>query len=165
MSVEKILGSPNEFLEKIFENLKKDGIDVFDYELDHICYRVETLERYDLLKKELLELGELLSENIISGRKIAVIKIGEPIIFKDRKIDFIELPQPKDGSFFKESFEHVEFVIDQNLEGFLEKYDNIDFKKDGMMKEINADIVRKYKDCAVKFHQHSLEYVVKYLQK
>lgn len=164
MQVEEILGDPTSFLEKIFINLKNDGIDIFDYELDHICYRVETLERYDFVKKFLLKQGELLLENEIGGRLIAKIKLKKPIIFKNRKIDLVELPQPK-GSDFKEGFEHVEFVISESFEDFMKKYSNLKFKTEGMLKKINSDIVRNYNNCNVKFHHHALEYVVKYLEK
>lgn len=165
MEVEKILGSPKSFLENIFYNLKKDEIDVLDYELDHICYRVETIERNNQLKNELQKIGDLISENKINGRLIPLIKLKDPIIFEDRKIYLVELPQPKEDHHFKEGFEHVEFVISESFDNFMEKYKDLKFKTDGINKEINADIVRQYKDCVVKFHHQSLEYVVKYLQK
>jgi len=39
------------FLETIFSHLSEDGIDVSHYTLDHICYRVETMEEYEDMKK------------------------------------------------------------------------------------------------------------------
>lgn len=165
MYVEKILGNPSDFLEKIFNNLENDRIDVSDYELDHICYRVESLERYEFVKKELLKIGDLLLENEVSGRNIAKIKLQKPIVFKSKKIDVVELPQPKEGYEFEEGFEHVEFVISESFEEFMKKYSNIEFKTDGMQKEINADISMQYEDCSIKFHHHTLEYVVKSLEK
>jgi hypothetical protein len=54
--IEELLGKVSPFLDNIFENMKTDGIDVSSYELDHICYKVETDERYQELKEALHEL-------------------------------------------------------------------------------------------------------------
>ncbi|HIP49288.1 MAG TPA: hypothetical protein EYG92_10040 [Lutibacter sp.] len=48
-----MLETVDTFLEKIFQNLESAGINVYDFELDHICYRVETLQRYNESKKDL----------------------------------------------------------------------------------------------------------------
>lgn len=163
-NLNEILGNPENFLKKIFANLEKDKINFSNYVLDHICYRVESLERYDKIKKYLLEIGYLLLENEVGGRLIAKIKLNEPIIFQDRKISLIELPQPN-NAIFSEGFEHVEFVILESFDDFMKKYKNLKFNISGINKEINPDIVKKYDDFCVKFHHKSLEYVVKYLEK
>jgi predicted metalloenzyme YecM len=49
-TIEGVLGDATPFLKKVFAALKKDNINVSEYELDHICYRVETVERYNELK-------------------------------------------------------------------------------------------------------------------
>ena len=119
LSIYQLLGDFNPFLDRIFQYLSAKKVDVKRYELDHICYRVETEERYQALKKSLTSIGELLTESQIGGRAIASIKLKKPIVYKDRKIWVIELPAPKKGSFYKEGFEHVEFVIDVPFEAFL----------------------------------------------
>lgn len=162
--IEKYLGEINSFLFKVFAALAKDKIDVSKYELDHVCYRVETLDRYEELKKQLLNSGELLSENEINGRAIANFKLNEPIIFADRKIFGIELPAPKLGVFFKEGYEHVEFAVGINLDDFLKIYPQINWDTTGIAKNVNPDIFVRYDNFTVKFHQHSIEYVVKYLE-
>ncbi|MFC1685478.1 VOC family protein [Nanoarchaeota archaeon] len=152
------------FLEKVLIALEKDGIDVSDSELDHICYRVETKERYEIFKKELSKLGDILSENEIGGRPISTYKLKEPIIFKNRKISCVELPSPKEGSFYTEGLEHVEFVIKDNFEDFMKKHPNVKFKTSSMTKSVNPDISIKYDNFSVKFHHKPLEYVVKHEQ-
>ncbi len=159
-----LLPNPAKFLTKIFKNLDNINIDVTNYELDHICYRVETVERYDFFKKELIKLGDLLSEKMINGRLISSYKLFEPIIYKERKIWVIELPSPKPNVFYKEGFEHVEFVIDISFDKFKQKYREIKFSEKAINKKINADISIGFEDCSVKFHQNSLEYVIMYLE-
>jgi len=155
--------SPNTFLSNIFLKLKQSGIDVKDYQLDHICFRVETWERYIELKKVIANQGELLAETIIGGRPIATYLLNQPFLYKNRSINCLELPSPKEGSPYKEGFEHVELVIDIPFEEFIEKYPDINFKTKGMNKAVNPDISIKFPEGAVKFHHHTLEYVIKYL--
>ncbi len=159
----ELLPNPTPFLQQIFGFLQADGIEVSRYELDHICYRVATQQRYEELKKQLLVLGELLTEKPISGRPIATFKLEQPILFNQRKIELLELPAPKPNRFYAEGYEHVEFVIDMDLPTFAEKYPNITFDKKGMGKEVNPDLRLNYGELSVKFHEHNLAYVIAYL--
>ncbi len=161
--MESILGPITLFLDRIFQVLDQDGIDVSQYELDHICYRVETEEQYESLKTQLQPLGELLTESQIGGRPIATFKLFQPIKYHEREIWCLELPSPKEGSPYSEGFEHAEFVIDKPFEEFMSLYPSLTFKTKGMSKEVNPEISRKYGDLAVKFHHHTIEYVIRYL--
>lgn len=152
-----------DFLDNIFDCLEKDKVDVSKMELDHICYRVETKERYAEVKQVLLEQANLLSETLINGRPICSFKLKEPFFYKNRTIYVLELPSPKKGSPYKEGFEHLEFVTQTSLEDFLANHKNLDFDLKGFTKETNRDIRLIYDCGSVKFHEHSLEYVIKYL--
>ena len=158
-----ILGSPDSFLQTIFQNLQQINLDVSNYELDHICYRVETEKDYQEKKIQLSDLGELLVESLIGGRPISTFKLNDPIEYLEREIYLVELPAPKSGSKYQEGFEHVEFVIDKSLEEFKAQYQAIDFDEKGFQKEINADLRIGFGKSSVKFHEHNLEYVIKYL--
>ncbi len=150
-----------EFLDKVFKNLENDWVNVQDYELDHICYRVDSLEKYDFWKKEISKCWILLSEVVISGRNISTFKLKNPYIYKGREISVLEIPSPKSGSSYNDWFEHVEFVIVESFDNFMAKYSNLKFITKALSKRINPDIKRKYNDCSVKFHYHSLEYIIK----
>jgi len=128
-TIEGVLGDATLFLKKVFAALKKDNINVSEYELDHICYRVDMVERYNELKQEILNYGSLLSESQIGGRAISTFKLNEPIIFENREIRCIELPSPKEGSFYPEGYEHVEFVIALEFEKFISLYSHISFSR------------------------------------
>ena len=101
MQLQNIFPNPTPFLTKIFKILENKQIDVSTYELDHICYRLETIERYDFFKKELSTIATLLSESVVGGRVIATYKLHIPIIFNDRQIWCIELPSQKLDHFTK----------------------------------------------------------------
>ena len=162
-SIQQLLGNPESFLNEVFKYLEWEEIDVEQFELDHICYRVSLKERYSELKQELLKLGSLLTENEINGRPIATFKLNKPILFENRKIWCLELPSPKPGSNYSEGFEHAEFVIDVPFENFVNLYPNSFFDKKGLSKKVNADLRIQFGELSVKFHHHSLEYVIKFL--
>ena len=151
------------FLDQIFEALDQSQIDVSNMELDHICYRVENQVQYEDIKKQLLQEADLLSETLINSRPICSFKLNTAILYKKRTIWVVELPSPKTGSPYKKGFEHVEFVCDESLEYFIEKHSHLSFDLNGFQKKVNRDIRLKYNFGSVKFHEHSLEYVIKYL--
>lgn len=157
--IHKILKNPQPFLDNLFQDLKELNIDVENFELDHICYRVETQEKYNELKNLMLEISSLLSETLISERPISTFKLFKPISYLDRDIWLIEIPAPKAGSFYIEGFEHAEFVIDQQLESFMTLYPNIEFNTKSITKPLNPEIGVKMKNSNVKFHELSLERV------
>ena len=152
------------FLDRIFLELLRNEIDVSYFELDHICYRVETQKEYVEGKEQLSELWELLIETEIWGRCIATYKLLQPIIYQNRKIYIIELPAPKQRSEYKTWFEHVEFVVDESLEAFMSDNSQVDFKTKALSKEINPDISLNFWDISVKFHWDTLENVIKFEQ-
>lgn len=152
------------FFSRIFGVLDTIGIDVSGFELDHFCYRVETAERYEELKEMFGEYGKLLSEKEINGRPISSFKLSDPVVYGERSISVLELPYPKEGSPYKEWLEHVEFVIDKSFEEFMNQYTDIDFDKKAIDKKINPDIGIDYDWVRVKFHHHTLEYVIEYLE-
>lgn len=159
-----LLGDPSPFLDRVFAALAQDDIEVGDYELDHLCYRVATETRYAELRTALLPLGELLTEKLINGRPIASFKLHQPLVYQDRKIDGLELPSPKPGSPYPEGYEHVEFVVPEGLEAFRARYAHLPFDTKGLHKAINADLRRAYAGFSVKFHEQSLEYVIRHLE-
>ena len=163
LSINQLLGDAIPFLDCIFQYLTLKKVDVTSYELDHICYRVETEQQYQYLKKELSNLGELLAESQIGGRAIASIKLEKPILYQNRKIGVIELPAPKKGSFYKEGFEHVEFVIHTPFEDFLKAHPHLNFLTKDLKKSVNQGVTLKETDFSVKFHHYTLEYVIRYL--
>lgn len=161
----KVLWNYKTFLDTVFNHLENDNIDVSNYQLDHLCYRVETQERYEELKKIFLKEAELLKEWLISWRMIATFKLSKPLLYKWREVSVIELPAPKEHNKYSEWLEHVEFVIEKSFENFKALYPHVVFKTKAESKWMNPDTQIVYEDCSVKFHHNSLEYVIKYLEK
>jgi len=163
------------FLEQIFKALSADGIDISSFELDHLCYRVGTMERYAELKRKLMEEGTLLGEHQIGGRPIASVRLHVPFTVQNRSIAVIELPAPKPGSpsrlpfdsaldrrskSYPEGYEHVEFVVDMEPNEFAARYPALDWDLSGAHKTVNADVRRNYDGFSVKFHRLTLAVVI-----
>ena len=81
------------------------------FEMDHVCYRVETNASYDAKRAALLSLGVLLTETNIGGRPIAMIQLHEPIRHAGFEVACVELPAPKPGRHYAEGLEHAELVV------------------------------------------------------
>ena len=162
--IHHLLESPSPFLDRLFAALEKAKVGVSNYELDHLCYRVESRERYEELKAALSTLGKLLSEKEIGGRPIATFKLKEPILYQGRRIWCLEIPSPKPGSPYPEGYEHAEFVIHQCFPDFMGQHPTADFDTMALGKRINPEVRLQFEGFSVKFHRQSLEYVIRYLE-
>jgi predicted metalloenzyme YecM len=161
-SLNDCIGDPLVFLDTLFKMIEDIELDIIEkLELDHICFRVGTIEEYKNKKEELLAFGELLVESPVNGRLISTFKLREPIIFNSRKIYLIELPQPKNTFTYKTGLEHAEFVTREPLQKVVNRYPQFAFETFGINKKINADITLKLGNFCIRFHNQSLEDVIK----
>jgi D-alanyl-D-alanine dipeptidase len=158
--IKDIIGDHNIFLDKLFSQLEKKNIDTRSMFLDHLCYRVESLDEYHNMKEKLSSVGKLLTEENINGRPIASFKLFNPLLFKDREIPLIELPAPKPDSRHISGLEHAEFVLSESFDNFQKKYSDTIFNTKGLAKNFNPELEIELQDCAVKFHHLPLESVI-----
>lgn len=154
------LPSPEIFLTEVFAFLEAKQIDVSRFNLDHICYRLESQDTYDQVKSELEKENLLLVESNINRRPISVFKLSNPYLHEARIIDVLELPSPKEGSAYRTGWEHVEFVVDGSLEEFQQSYPDVEFDDKGFSKVINRELRLKAEKLSVKFHENSLEEII-----
>jgi predicted metalloenzyme YecM len=161
-TLNECIGDPQIFLNAIFTMIDEIELKIVDkLVLDHICYRVGSLEEYKTKKEELNSLGELLAESMVNGRLICTFKLKEAIVFNNRNISLIELPQPKNTFTYATGLEHVEFVTREPLQRIVDRYPQFAFETFGINKKINADITLKLGSYCIRFHNQSLEDVIK----
>jgi predicted metalloenzyme YecM len=157
MNIGIIIGDYKDFLDKIFSSLKNAGFDLKEFrELDHIGYRVESLERYCELKKGLVEFYEAYSDKEFAGRPVLVCKLKEPLNYGEFKIEGVEVLAPKKNNKFREGLEHAELVTKTTLPEFLERHKNIKFNLNAYDRKENPELIIEFENCAVKFHEQSL---------
>jgi predicted metalloenzyme YecM len=154
------LPDPTTFLQRLFAGIHADNLDVEDMELDHLCYRVATVERYARCKELFAQHGTLLTESLIAGRPIATFRLHQGFQFRGRMIDVVELPSPKPGSAYPEGYEHAEFVVDEDLLTFTQRFPKLAWHLDDLRKTTNPDVRLRYPDFSVKFHRQSLADVI-----
>ena len=148
------------FLDKMFIEIKRNQVNLYHWEIDHLCYRSSSIDHYNMLKKSFRAFSTLLSEVEINGRPISTFKLSKPIFYKDYTIDLIEIPAPKPGKEIRSGFEHFELVVDVSFDQIISAYPNSTFKKTGMTKVINPELQMTLESGAIKFHHSSLEYVI-----
>jgi len=129
--------------------------------MDHLCYRVETQERYTELKNQFSEVAELIGENLISERNISTFEFENYLQADGWTIPYLELPAPKEGSPYAEGLEHVELVVIGDLEKFAQRHNTLPFDRTGMGKAINPELGLKAGGISVKFHEQPLGAVVR----
>eukprot|EP00239_Pterosperma_sp_CCMP1384_P001642 CAMPEP_0197844766 /NCGR_PEP_ID=MMETSP1438-20131217/1742_1 /TAXON_ID=1461541 /ORGANISM="Pterosperma sp., Strain CCMP1384" /LENGTH=362 /DNA_ID=CAMNT_0043455729 /DNA_START=67 /DNA_END=1155 /DNA_ORIENTATION=+ len=192
-SLEQIIGDYQGFIEEVHRRLQCKGIDALkrSYEMDHICFRCETVDQYQQVVSALVpSFGESLVECMIGGRPISTIRLHRPICHAGFKVTCIEVPCPKAGRGYKSGLEHAELVVGQALDGvkgtariraFVKncKAEGLDLEFDerALSKGINADVSvtlpppegtppsplqPSLGPIAVKFHQRPLYEVVDY---
>lgn len=82
---------------------------------DHAAVRVNTTAAADELAQALQQHGEIISNNIINGRPILIIKLLKPLTIAARQVSCIELPYPN-KPYPQEGWEHVELVLPQQAQ-------------------------------------------------
>jgi len=163
--LQTIIGDYHSFLKLILEEIKAEGFELSDFvQMDHVCYRVPSFESYESKKLELFRVGKLLGEAQINGRPIAVFRLNEPIYHDTWRIDTVELPAPKKDVETKEGLEHVELVLFDDKDAFLEKYSDKHFNLQSADRGVNPEIGYTLPTYTVKFHLLSLPTVV-YLER
>nr|WP_295899537.1 VOC family protein [uncultured Bdellovibrio sp.] len=162
MSIQSVIGDYTAFLDRIFANIQNAGLDVVSFEMDHACYRVSSLQQYEIKKAALLNFGDLLTEAQVNGRPIATFKLHHALKYKNRELFLIELPAPKKGKDVSEGLEHVEFVVGDLISALMKKHSDLAWNTSGLQKTLNPELELKFEDgLAIKFHPESLSEVIR----
>lgn len=149
------------FLRHLFVQVQENGIELKPHwSIDHLCFRVQSLESYERHKVAFAQFGRMLIESEVNGRMIATYKLSEPVIHGNHRIDVVELPAPKAGKKTIEGFEHVEVVVDEPFEKLMAKYSYMDLDSGGLKKAFNQELEVQMDGCALKFHPLALESVI-----
>ncbi|MDO8335894.1 MAG: VOC family protein [Candidatus Saccharibacteria bacterium] len=158
----EILGDYEAFIAKTSKGLEDSGIQRSELAMmDHICYRVETMDRYKDVFRSLGSLANMIGEVEVAGRPIATFELDEPLSAAGWVVPYLELPAPKDGSPYPEGLEHAELVVIGDVEKFAKRHSDLPFNRKGMGKAINPELGLKIDGLSVKFHEQPLGAVVR----
>jgi predicted metalloenzyme YecM len=163
-TLSQIVGDYETFLISILKEIEDEGFDLNDFmQIDHICYRVTSMDDYTAKKQELEEVAEFLGETMVNNRPIATYRLVEPIVHGKWRIDAVELPAPKPDADFAEGLQHIEMVMYDSKEKFIQKYKHKALKLKAADRGINPEIGFDLPNYVVKFHLLNLPTVI-YLQ-
>lgn len=154
------------FLDELFERISDHGIDISEYELDHIGYQADSDADYDRLIPEFLKIGDQVHENLVGGRKVSIFKLSKPLKYENFIITAAELVAPKKGQKCVSSFEHVEFVIDEKFADFMKRYPLINWDTTAA-NQPNFPMIKLQLDehMQVKFHYEPVLQIIRNLKK
>jgi len=158
----QIIGDYESRVARMNEVFEEVGIERSELsQLDHLCYRTETLEEYHKILEDFRELGENLGEVIVQGRPISVIALNQPIETGGWAVDFLEVAAPKASSPYPSGLEHAEFVTRGLLSDFEQRHADLPFIRDAMSRVINPELKYRENGISVKFHQLNIGAVIK----
>ncbi|ABM00320.1 VOC family protein [Shewanella amazonensis] len=111
MQLESLLNSWSEFETRILALVDKLGLTDLKLECDHASLRVNTREAADKLTESFSHLGCIISNNMINGRPILIIKLHTALNLGPFTVPCIELPYPGSKQYPSEGWEHIELVL------------------------------------------------------
>lgn len=159
--MKEIIGDYDTKIAKINDVFTEIGIERSELtQLDHLCYRTETLEEYAKVLEDFKGLGKNLGEVMVQGRPISVISLYEPIESGGWLVDYLEVAAPKPSSPYPSGLEHAEFVTRGLLQDFQQRHEDLPFITDALQRVLNPELKYREKGISVKFHQLSLGSVV-----
>lgn len=123
---------------------------------DMINYECDTNERYEEVKRALLQSASLLSEIMHGGRLVSIYQ-NDPVLEAGQwRVPYVELLQPKPTRENKDGIDGLFFVTSMALSEFIKKHQDIDFETKGLANAANPYIELKADGVAVKFHDRHM---------
>ncbi|EGV07632.1 YecM protein [Haemophilus pittmaniae HK 85] len=118
-----------EFEEKVLQLAQTMGVNLADYQIDHLALRANSTEKAKNWLTALTKYGRILSDNIVNGRPIYIVQLDKPLQFAAQAVDIIELPFPKDKQYPQETWEHIEivmpFLANESTEQWINRINNL----------------------------------------
>jgi uncharacterized protein len=112
------------FLDNLLQEINDIGIDIKNLKIDHIAYSAASSDEYEKMLPKYSNEGNLVKEATISNRRVAVIKLVQPIKYKDYSVDVIEIIEPIENQESISGWEHAEFLV-QDYDEVLKKYPDL----------------------------------------
>lgn len=125
----------SQFLDTFLQQISDSHIDIEGLQLDHIAHQASSAEDYNKLLKEFSEFSDLVSEEIIGGRRVGVFKLHEPIVYKQYAIPALELIEPREGQVTDSFLQHAEFIANKHFEEYIEQYPHLKWDTSSMHRD------------------------------
>ncbi|MGI2261244.1 VOC family protein [Shewanella sp. GXUN23E] len=111
LSIHTLDASWSDFAREIEAFIARLGLSHLQLSCDHAALRVNDSDTAARLADEFTRRGRVISNNIINGRPILIIKLDEPLQLGEQSVYCVELPYPGDKLYPQQGWEHVELVL------------------------------------------------------
>ncbi|WP_285164927.1 VOC family protein [Shewanella goraebulensis] len=111
MHYDQLIQNWPDFSQRITTFIQRLGLDSLQLECDHCALRVNSHQAATQLSQEFEQHGQVISNNMINGRPILIIKLNKPLSLEGLDVNCVELPYPSDKVYPQEGWEHVELVF------------------------------------------------------
>lgn len=183
LSSEHLLHSLPIFMKKIDGLIHELGIELDDYQADHIAVRINDFNTAKESHQQWLSFAKEWSSAMINGRPIIVLGFDEPIKAGKWSVECLELPYPGEKLYEQQGWEHIEWVIPSTavtVETFLDDVLTVfpkleeqwsELEKKGIKVKLsspqgenerlsNPTIAFKKNGVCIKLHPHALKRVI-----
>ncbi len=113
------------FISKINTLCDLLGLDLTCYQADHIALRINDSSLARQAHEAWASQGQVISQAVINGRPIIVMKFDSPLSADSWSIECLELPYPATGKIYpQQGWEHIEFVVPskaQSVDDYLQE--------------------------------------------
>ena len=118
-----IIGDYRAFAARQRDRLVARGIDIRQYQLSHLAFRVPEWDEYVHLRNRLEHHAVINREKVWNGRPISLIVPAEPMEVLDGKaVPLIELIPPVHQRVYKMGLEHLGVVVGEEFDLFVETH-------------------------------------------
>ncbi|MBI3980925.1 VOC family protein [Candidatus Microgenomates bacterium] len=160
-SISQIIGDYQGFFSDMLFHLDNLKINVKNFPLTHICYRVATFPEYESIREQIIPLGKSFSETIFNGRPITLVILKQPLVFKEGfSVSLLELPAPKMSHRYPTGLEHAGFFVGETLPQFKRQYKTVLTGTKDRGKYSQPAFVTLKNGSVVKFYERTLLDVV-----
>ncbi|WP_133407460.1 VOC family protein [Parashewanella tropica] len=135
----------NDFCRKILKFTQELGLSDLNLECDHTAIRVNSVALGDQLRNFFSDKGTIISENVINGRPILIIKLDEPLMLGTLSVPCIELPYPSGKAYPQEGWEHIELVIPSKAQSCEQLVEDVLFLAPQLAPHLNNETKVKVK--------------------
>lgn len=153
----EVLGDYAGYISRVEDMIKQQGIAADELtQCDMLNYECDTNERYNEVKRVLLQSAALLSEIEHGGRLVSIYQNTSPLEAGRWRVPYVELLQPKPTRENRDGIDGVFFVTATALGSFLERHADGGFETKGLVNKANPYVELKADGVAVKFHDRHM---------
>lgn len=161
MDIKTVIGDYEAFLMSLVRKTNNHGIEIRDYPMDHLCYRVATVGEYQKAKSDLMAFSSEVAITVHNGREFSIFKLAQPLVVEDYRVPLVELPSPAEDKPYTTGLEHAEVVVGTSFQEFC-KANESHLLFDNDMQAMNATARIAFEDgSTIKFHAIPLDEAVR----